>query len=86
MARRLDRFLPRTLFMRSLLIIVMPLILLQIICSWIFYDRHWQIVQKRLAAGTGPDPLRAGTDAWHRRLAGTGTDETSQVWSWRGLA
>jgi len=55
MARRLDRFLPRTLFMRSLLIIVMPLILLQIICSWIFYDRHWQIVQKRLAAGVAGD-------------------------------
>ncbi len=51
MAGRLDRFLPRTLFARSLLIIVMPLILLQIVSSWVFYERHWQIILKRLAAG-----------------------------------
>ncbi|MCY4502003.1 MAG: ATP-binding protein [Alphaproteobacteria bacterium] len=51
MAGRLDRFLPRTLFARSLLIIVMPLILLQIVSTWIFYERHWHIIMKRLAAG-----------------------------------
>ena len=51
MAGRLERFLPRTLFARSLLIIVMPLILLQIVSTWIFYERHWHIVMKRLAAG-----------------------------------
>ncbi len=51
MAGRLDRFLPRTLFARSLLIIVMPLILLQIVSTWIFYERHWHIILKRLAAG-----------------------------------
>ena len=51
MAGRLDRFLPRTLTARSLLIIVMPLILLQIVSTWIFYERHWHIIMKRLAAG-----------------------------------
>ena len=51
MAGRLDRFLPRTLFARSLLIIVTPLILLQIVSTWIFYERHWHIIMKRLAAG-----------------------------------
>ncbi len=51
MTGRLDRFLPRTLFARSLLIIVMPLILLQIVSTWIFYERHWHIIMKRLAAG-----------------------------------
>ena len=51
MAGRLDRFLPRTLFARSLLIIVIPLILLQIVSTWIFYERHWHIIMKRLAAG-----------------------------------
>ena len=51
MASRLDRLLPRTLFARSLLIIVMPLILLQIVSTWIFYERHWHIIMKRLAAG-----------------------------------
>ena len=51
MAGRLDRFLPRTLFARSLLIIVIPLILLQVVSTWIFYERHWHIIMKRLAAG-----------------------------------
>ena len=51
MVRHLDRFLPRTLFARSLLIIVTPLILLQIVSTWIFYERHWHVIMKRLAAG-----------------------------------
>jgi len=51
MAGRRERFLPRTLFARSLLIIVTPLILLQIVSTWIFYERHWHIIMKRLAAG-----------------------------------
>jgi len=42
------RFLPRTLFGRSLLIIVTPLIVLQIVSTWIFYDRHWDTITKRL--------------------------------------
>ncbi len=45
----LKRFLPRSLFGRSLLIIVMPLILLQIVSTWVFYDRHWETVTRRLA-------------------------------------
>ncbi len=43
------RFLPRSLFGRALLIIVMPLILLQVISTWFFYDRHWETVTRRLA-------------------------------------
>lgn len=46
----LKRYLPRSLLGRSLLIIVMPLILLQVVSTWIFYDRHWETVTKRLAA------------------------------------
>ena len=45
------RFLPRTLFGRSLLIIVTPLILLQVVAAWIFYDRHWETITRRLAVG-----------------------------------
>lgn len=41
--------LPRSLYGRSLLIIVMPLILLQLVSAWIFYDRHWDTITKRLA-------------------------------------
>ena len=42
--------LPRGLFGRSLLIIVMPLILLQLISATVFYERHWDNVARRLAS------------------------------------
>jgi len=45
----IKQFLPRSLLGRSLLIIVMPLILLQIVSTWIFYDRHWETITRRLA-------------------------------------
>ena len=42
------RLLPRSLFGRSLLIIVTPLILVQVIATWTFYDRVWDTVSRRL--------------------------------------
>ena len=47
--KRLNTPLPRSLFGRTLLILVVPLILVQIIAAWVFYDRHWDIISKRLA-------------------------------------
>src|SRR6516225_12110093 len=47
--------LPRTMFGRSLLIVVVPLVLLQAIATWIFYDRHWAAVSWRLSAGVAGD-------------------------------
>jgi two-component system osmolarity sensor histidine kinase EnvZ len=44
-----NNILPRTLYGRSLLIIIMPLILLQVVSAWIFYDRHWDTITKRLS-------------------------------------
>lgn len=51
----IKRFLPRTLFGRSLLIIVSPLILLQIISTHIFYDRHWDTITRRLSSSIAGD-------------------------------
>ncbi|HEV8679162.1 MAG TPA: ATP-binding protein [Stellaceae bacterium] len=53
--RWLKRLLPQTMFGRSLLLIVMPLVLAQIIATWVFYARHWEIVSKRLSADTAGD-------------------------------
>ncbi len=55
---RLAGWLPRTLFGRSLLIIVLPLLILQIVLVVIFYDRHWDTVSRWLAIGV------AGEVAW----------------------
>ncbi|HYG90788.1 MAG TPA: ATP-binding protein [Azospirillum sp.] len=49
------RFLPRTLFARSLLIIVTPVILAQAVATWIFYDRHWETMANRLANAVAGD-------------------------------
>ncbi|HZU90806.1 MAG TPA: ATP-binding protein, partial [Stellaceae bacterium] len=51
----IKKTLPRTMFGRSLLIVVMPMVLLQAIATWIFYDRHWAAVSWRLAAGVAGD-------------------------------
>lgn len=45
----LKNYLPRTLFGRSLLIIVTPVFLVQIITAIVFVDRHWSKMSERLA-------------------------------------
>ena len=46
---RIKNILPQTLFGRALLIIVTPLILMQAISTFIFFDRHWDTMTRRLA-------------------------------------
>ena len=42
-------FLPRTLFARSLLILITPVLLIQVITTFVFFDRHWSKMTMRLA-------------------------------------
>jgi two-component system osmolarity sensor histidine kinase EnvZ len=51
----IKRMLPRTLLGRSLLIIVSPLVMLQVISTWVFFDRHYDTTTKRLAQGLAGD-------------------------------
>jgi two-component system osmolarity sensor histidine kinase EnvZ len=67
----LKRLLPRTMFGRSLLIVVVPLVLLQAIAAWVFYDRHWAAVSWRLSAGVVGD-IALLIEAM--QLAGSATD------------
>lgn len=53
--RWFKRMLPRSLYGRSLLILVLPLVLAQIIATWIFYDRHWDTVARRLSGSVAAD-------------------------------
>jgi two-component system osmolarity sensor histidine kinase EnvZ len=43
------KFLPRTLMGRSLLILILPVLLIQVIATYIFFDRHWTKMTSRLA-------------------------------------
>jgi two-component system osmolarity sensor histidine kinase EnvZ len=45
----LKRLLPASLFGRTLLILITPLVLAQMIAAYIFFDRHWDNVVSRLA-------------------------------------
>jgi two-component system osmolarity sensor histidine kinase EnvZ len=51
----LKRLSPRGLFGRSLLIIVMPLVIVQIVATWVLYDRHWETITRRLANAVAGD-------------------------------
>ncbi|WP_309644720.1 ATP-binding protein [Phenylobacterium sp.] len=53
--RLIKRSLPTTLFGRSLLIIVLPVALMQVAVTWIFFDAHWQTVTSRLSDGLAGD-------------------------------
>jgi two-component system osmolarity sensor histidine kinase EnvZ len=47
----IKRVLPKSLLGRSLLIIVTPLIILQLVSAFVFYESHWDKVSLRLARG-----------------------------------
>jgi two-component system osmolarity sensor histidine kinase EnvZ len=53
--RWIKRQLPSTLFGRSLLIIILPVIAMQIAVTYIFFDAHWQTVTSRLSEGLAGD-------------------------------
>ncbi len=42
---------PPSLFWRSILIVVLPLVILQLVLTVIFYNRHWDVVTRWLATG-----------------------------------
>ena len=47
--RGFKRLLPETLFFRSLLILITPIFLIQIILTIVFFDRHWSRMTSRLS-------------------------------------
>ena len=53
--RQIKRWLPTSLFGRSLLIIILPIALMQIAVTWVFFDAHWQTVTSRLSDGLAGD-------------------------------
>ncbi len=82
----LKRLLPASLFGRSLLILAMPLLLVQIVTTFTFFDRHWEKMMQRLSFGVAgeiamladlieaddtPESLERLTDYANRHLAMT---------------
>jgi two-component system osmolarity sensor histidine kinase EnvZ len=53
--RWIKRRMPTTLFGRSLLIIILPIALMQIAVTYVFFDAHWKTVTSRLSEGLAGD-------------------------------
>ncbi len=53
--RRVSIYMPKRLYARSLLIVIMPMILLQSVIAFVFMERHWETVTERLSAATVRD-------------------------------
>ena len=51
----LKRLTPKGMFWRSLLILLIPLVLLQGVVAYVFFERHWDTVSRRLALGLTGD-------------------------------
>lgn len=49
------RLLPKGLYTRSLLIIVVPIVLLQGVLAFVFMDRHYELVTRRLSSAVSAD-------------------------------
>ena len=52
---QIRNYLPKTLFGRMLSIILVPMILVQVITVFIFYDRHWDTVTRHMASQLASD-------------------------------
>lgn len=55
LGRWIKRRLPSSLFGRSLLIIVLPIALMQVAVTYVFFDAHWKTVTSRLSEGLAGD-------------------------------
>ncbi len=51
----IKRFLPRGLFARTLLILILPVFILQGFGVYLFYERHWDKLAQRLSASVAGD-------------------------------
>ena len=52
---RIKRWLPTSLFGRSLLIIILPVAMMQVAVTWAFFEAHWQTVTSQLSEGLAGD-------------------------------
>ncbi len=55
MANWVSRHMPKRLYARSLLIIIVPMVVLQSVVAFVFMERHWQTVTQRLSTAVVRD-------------------------------
>lgn len=55
LVRWFSRLMPKSLYTRSLIIIIAPMVLLQSVIAYVFMERHWQMVTERLSTAVVHD-------------------------------
>ena len=55
LTRRLAAIMPKGLYTRSLLIVILPMVILQIVITYVFMERHWQLVTHQLSTALVQD-------------------------------
>ena len=64
-ARGLADVLPKGLYKRSLLIVILPMVLLQTAVTFVFMQHHWELVTRRLSEAVARD-VGALTDLYQK--------------------
>jgi two-component system osmolarity sensor histidine kinase EnvZ len=55
MSRWINSKLPKGLYARALIIMIVPMVVLQSVVAYVFLERHWNLVTRRLSAGVVAD-------------------------------
>ena len=55
LSKVLSAIMPKGLYVRALVIVIAPMVLLQSILAYVFMERHWQTVTERLSAALSQD-------------------------------
>ncbi len=55
MGRRFNNLMPKGLYARALLIIIVPMVVLQSVVAFVFMERHWNTVTRRLSTAVVQD-------------------------------
>lgn len=53
--RKLASMMPKGLYARSLLIVILPMVILQTVLTYVFLERHWQLVTHQLSTALTQD-------------------------------
>lgn len=80
MAFTLKNYLPHSLFGRAILILVTPLVIVQCVAAFVFYDRVWDVVTRRLTTAV------AGEIGMVVQLIGRYPDPKTRTWIFETVA
>ncbi|MCB1556512.1 MAG: HAMP domain-containing protein [Alphaproteobacteria bacterium] len=78
MIKTLKTILPRSLMGRSLLILIVPIVLIQVFGTYLFFERHWNRTSARLAFAVAGE-IAGITDYIENGRDGTAQDRARQV-------